>query len=439
MEAYRALGHEAWLAVGHKREEDSSTFAIPNDLHRNALVRGMDAFERVLGTRMRRVRGLGRLTALIRRLGEAPRTIAIEMGREDFGFPGTALLLGLPPRAPDIVHCHNLHGGYFDLRFLPRLSRQVPTVLNVHDGWLMSGHCAFSLECERWKSGCGACPDLSLFPSIKRDATAFNWQRKRSILARSRLYVATPSEWMMARVRESIISPAAVQTRTIPNGVDTRTFCPGNRTTARAEIGVDKRALVLLVAANGLRHNVWKDYKTLRSAIEILGTRSWPKPVMVIAVGDVAPTERAGSVELRFVPFQSDSALLARYYRAADVYLHAARVESFGNVLLEARASGIAIVATSVGGIPEQVRALNCEWAPDGLACHNIDHATGVLVRAADPLALAGAVRMLLEDPRMREGIAANGLRQVQAEFTATLQAERFLSWYREIVDAFPE
>jgi glycosyltransferase involved in cell wall biosynthesis len=403
-DAYRARGHESWLAVGHKRTDDPNVFAIPNDASRNAVVRAMEAIREHPP-----VRGAGRVASLAKTLAEPARAIGKELGREDFAFPGTARLLELPPSTPDIVHLHNLHGDYFDLRLLPELSRRVPTILNVRDGWLMSGHCAFGIDCERWRTGCGDCPDLTLFPAVKRDATAFNWQRKRAILAASRLYVTTPSQWMMDRVQESIIAPSAVATRVIPNGVDTHTFFPRER--------APRHERVLLVAANGLRTNVWKDYRTLRGALEILGARAWPWPVVVLAVGEDAPREQLGSIDLRFVPFVSDSDKLAGYYRDADIYLHAAKVESFGNVLLEARACGTAIVATAVGGIPEQVA--------DG---------TGVLVEPGNPIAFARAVEQLLEDDALRTSIAQNGLRHVQQRFTLDLQAERFLDWYREIL-----
>jgi glycosyltransferase involved in cell wall biosynthesis len=175
-----------------------------------------------------------------------------------------------------------------------------------------------------------------------------------------------------------------------------------------------------MVAANGLRFNVWKDYRTLRAALEILGRHSWSAPLLVLAVGETAPPETIGSVELRFVPFQSDSARLAEYYRAADVYLHAAHVESFGNVLLEARACGTPVVASAVGGIPEQIR----------------DGVTGMLVRPGDPSTFAAAVEQLLRDDVLRAALAAAGLQQVTTQFTLDVQAERFLQWYREILAA---
>jgi hypothetical protein len=56
-------------------------------------------------------------------------------------------------------------------------------MLTLHDAWLLSGHCAHSFDCQRWKTGCGECPDLDVYPASPRDATACNWRRKREILA----------------------------------------------------------------------------------------------------------------------------------------------------------------------------------------------------------------------------------------------------------------
>ncbi len=53
------------------------------------------------------------------RLATHPRAFVERAGgKEDFEFPATYSLLDLTPARPDIVHCHNLHGGYFDLRAL---------------------------------------------------------------------------------------------------------------------------------------------------------------------------------------------------------------------------------------------------------------------------------------------------------------------------------
>jgi glycosyltransferase involved in cell wall biosynthesis len=431
---FREMGHDSWLAVGSRRDTDPHVLEIPNDAHRNTWVRFWNKARHDHADRSGRVRGIGRATSFLKGLGEPMRWIDRQLGIEDFDFPGTSDLLGMTPRKPDIVHCHNLHGGYFDLRTLAQLSGQVPTLMNVRDAWLLSGHCAFSMDCDRWRRGCGECPDLTLFPAVKRDATAYNWKRKRSIFQQSRVYVSTPSQWLMDRVNDSMVAPAIIESRVIPNGVDTGIFSPGDKTAARKRLGIPADARVLMFAANGIRNNVWKDYETLRAAIRILGESNSVPNLILIAIGETAEPETFGSATIRFVPFQKEPAALAAYYRAADIYLHAARIESFGNVLLEARACGTPVVATSVGGIPEHVKGLDCEFACKDQRAYPASEANGLLTPPGDGRALANAADFLLSNPDTLAAIGANAVRDIHARFRVSLQAERFLSWYGEII-----
>ena len=88
-------------------------------------------------------------------LGRPVAALRTRLGHENFNFPETRYVLGRAPAPIDLMHCHNLHGGYFDLRRLRSLSRRLPVVVTLHDAWLLSGHCAHSFTCERWKCGCG--------------------------------------------------------------------------------------------------------------------------------------------------------------------------------------------------------------------------------------------------------------------------------------------
>ncbi|HQD27582.1 MAG TPA: glycosyltransferase, partial [Methanoculleus thermophilus] len=256
--SYRTQGHRSWLAVGAKKSQEQNVFSIPNRM--NKILRltpsGIQNLPHTIyiGKRVDLITNPSRMCAYLK-------------GREDFDHPETLNLLKLTPEPPDILHCHNLHGGYFDLRALPYLSHQVPTMLTLHDAWLLSGHCAHSFDCERWKTGCGNCPDLTIYPAIRRDATAYNWQRKAEIYEQSRLYVVTPCRWLMDKVDQSILKPGIVASRVIPNGVDQKVFHPADRTEARRELGLPPNAKILLFAANGIRRNIWKDYKTLQSAL----------------------------------------------------------------------------------------------------------------------------------------------------------------------------
>jgi glycosyltransferase involved in cell wall biosynthesis len=418
---YRERGHQSWLAVGRKRGADPDVLQIPNALPPKLWSRPWLALNAKLQPHARS-KLISRSQTLLRLIENPRREFEAQMGVESFDFPGTDQLLQLTPASPDIVHCHNLHGYYFDPRVLPRLSHQVPVVFTLHDAWLLSGHCAHSFDCERWKTGCGHCPDLTIYPAIGRDATAWNWRRKQRIFAASRLYISTPCEWLMRKVQASMLAPAMKQSRVIPYGVDLGVFRPAPRATARIQCGIPQDAEVLIFAANGIRRSVFKDYQTMRSSIARLGERRKDGRLLMIAVGEDAPSERIGSAELRFVPYQKDPAAVAAFYQASDIYLHAARADTFPNTILEALACGIPVVATAVGGIPEQVKSLG-----------QSDRATGILVAPSDSEAMADAIETLLNNSPLRLGLGVNAVEDARNRFCLERQVSAYLDWYHEL------
>jgi glycosyltransferase involved in cell wall biosynthesis len=414
--SYRARGHDSLLAVGQKLSTDPHVLRLPDQDERGRWGRFWGALEtRLDGPQKSGVTTWARRFATA--VSEPGRALDRYRGVEDFRFPATWRLLSLTEQPPNIVHCHNLHGGYFDLRALPWLSAQVPVVVTLHDAWLLSGHCAHSFDCERWRTGCGDCPDLTIDPAIRRDATAYNWRRKHEIYENSRLHVATPSEWLMRKVEQSMLMGGVVEARVIPNGVDLAVFHPSDQQPARAELGISNDALVVAFAATDIRRNMWKDFATVREAVGLTAERLTGSTVVFLAMGEDARPERFGSLEVRFLP-RSDPGSAARVYAAADVYAHAARADTFPNTVLEALACGIPVVATAVGGIPEQVD----------------DGQTGFLVRTGDAQALSHRLTHLLSDEHLRRRMGMLAVETAQRRFDLARQVDAYLRWYSELV-----
>lgn len=401
---------------------------VVRDLHDAYLAHGWDAELWVGHLRRggRGVRGLGgeatpgpeptptlrwQAARAIRHPGWVPARL---VGREYFGYPATERLVAAASNL-DMIQLHNMHGDYFDLRRLPELSRRTAVNITMHDAWLTTGHCAHSLGCSRWEIGCGSCPDLSIYPSARRDATDANFAAKREIFTKSSLFVTTPSQWLLGRLARSMLAPAIVDAQVIPNGVDTRVFTPGDRADARLRLGLAPDELVLLTVGNLLGTNPFKDFRTLRAAVEAVAANS--PAVSLLAVGAPAGEETIRSVRHRGTGVIDDDAALALHYRAADVYLHAARADTFPSAVLEAMASGVPVVATNVGGIPEQV----------------LDRVTGYLVQPADVTGMAQATRRLVEDPVMREAMGRAAISRVASAFALTHQNARHIDWMTKI------
>jgi glycosyltransferase involved in cell wall biosynthesis len=141
-------------------------------------------------------------------------------------------------------------------------------------------------------------------------------------------------------------------------------------------------------------------------------------------------------VTIRFVSFERDEAKGAAFYRAADVYVHSAREggENHSVSILEALACGVPVVATGVGGIPEQVKSLPLDMAP---SAHDFSdtEATGILVPPHDPKALADAIAFVLARHSLRHSMSSNAAMDARRRFNQDHQVEAYIEWYSEIID----
>jgi len=408
------------MAVSKKVSGDHDVLEIPSVESLSHWVHFWHGMQERLMDMSPNVRGVGfwRGSRLMAWLANPLKAWEKFWGIEDFRHPGFCHLLKQMPVKPDIIHGHNLHGGYFDLHVLPSLSHDIPVVLTLHDMWLLSGHCAHSFECERWKSGCGHCPDLTIYPEIERDASACNWWRKQKLYEGCRLYVATPSRWLMKKVQQSILMPGIVECRVIPNGVDLEVFNSRDRADAREQLGISASSRVLLFTANKIRNNPWKNYQMLRAVLEQVEMRYKEQDLLFIALGEEAPPENIGRSVMQFVPHQKDARHVALYYQAADVYVHAAKVDTFPLAVLEALACGTPVVATAVGGIPEQV----------------VEGETGFLVPSGDSLMMAARIIEILDNDALRRILGRNAETYARLRFDLKQQVNDYLAWYREIV-----
>jgi glycosyltransferase involved in cell wall biosynthesis len=108
---------------------------------------------------------------------------------------------------------------------------------------------------------------------------------------------------------------------------------------------------------------------------------------------------------------------VSRRLRQADVLLHASVAEGIPNVVLEAMACAVPVVATDVGGTSEAVR----------------DGVEGILVAPRDPAQLAESLLLLARDPALRARMGAAGRARIEERFTLDGQLQDFLSMYREV------
>lgn len=319
-------------------------------------------------------------------------------------------------READVVQLYVTHGGYFSHTALALLTRRKPVVWRLSDMWAMTGHCAYSFDCERWKTGCGSCPLLSDEPALRVDWTAFLWRVKRWVYERSRLTLVAPSRWIAGLVAQSPLLQR-FPVHLIPNGLDTDVFRPVPKAAAREVLGLDPSERVVLFSALDTAAPR-KGGEFLRKALEILHAQDM-QGCRLLVVGDGAESWRnVVRFPLTPMPVVRDDRMLAAIYSAADLFVLPTLAENLPNGILESMACGTPVVAFDVGGVGEAVRPME----------------TGYLAQYMNADDLARGIGRLLEDEGVRQRLGRRCREVAEQEYSMDLQARRFQELYERIL-----
>jgi len=246
----------------------------------------------------------------------------------------------------DVIHCHNLHGRFFNLETLQKMSLLKPVVWTLHDEWALTPHCAYTLEGTQMENGLYVCPSIDVQPRILWNNTKALSDWKNTIYKNAKLTIVTPSLWLFKRTQQSTLGTQ--QINHIPNGIDTNKFIQTNRAEAREKLHLPQDKKIVLFLATAGKANTWKGWKHVEKIISNYKNRN---DVLFLNVGNLSTETPEQNVEYRMQV--SDPAELALYYSAADTLLFTSIAENFPLVVLEAMSCGLPIVSFDVGGVAE--------------------------------------------------------------------------------------
>jgi glycosyltransferase involved in cell wall biosynthesis len=227
----------------------------------------------------------------------------------------------------------------------------------------------------------------------------------------------TNSEQVARSLRRRRVLPAG-KLRVIPNGVDVaRRATPPERLRTRNELGLGPSEFLWLAVGRLLPQ---KDYPTLLRAFQPLATT--PSRLAIVGRGPLLPDLQQRARELgvesrvMFLGVRSDvEALLS----AADGFVLSSAWEGMPNVVMEALAAGVPVVATQVGGVTELVE----------------EGESGLLVRPRDPEALSQRMRELMSlTSEQRQRMGLRGRDHIVASYSLQAMADRWLKLYQQLL-----
>ncbi len=324
---------------------------------------------------------------------------------ESFNIPGLECF-----KNADLVHLHNLHGAYFSPFVLPYLTSLKPTIWTLHDEQAFTGHCAYSFDCDKWKTGCGNCPDLNFYPKIKKDTTDLLLQTKKKIYDFSDFTVVCPSFWLANRAKQSILKDKDI--RVIYNGVDEKIFTPTAKPYARKILNLPLDKKILLFNASGSIKNPQKGGKYILEAYKRLKNNN---DYLFINLGADKSRKKINWLD---IPYINDDNKLALYYSASDLFIYPTRAEVFGLVIAEAMACKTPVVAFRNSAVPEL-----------------IDHMeTGYLAENKNMDDFIQGIKIFLANGDLRKNAAAGSREKIEKNFTLDKMVNEYLNLYEEMM-----
>lgn len=262
--------------------------------------------------------------------------------------PSKELIMRIEELQPDVVQIHNIHGYYVNYKMLFNYlaEKGIPTVMTMHDFWLMTGHCAYiDKSCDKWLRGCGNCPRLSEYPASLFDHTRKNWALKRELFEafdKGKLVIVPVSYWLEGYAKQSLLGGCRIQT--IQNGVNTKVFKPfeGKHSDLYKSIDWSKQTIITVA-------DRWTNANGFNDIMEL--SRLLPDDMQIVMVGLNEQQLQGLQQKIVGISHIDNVNQLIELYTAADVLFNASKEVTFGLVTAEAMACGTpAIVFRNTAG-----------------------------------------------------------------------------------------
>lgn len=253
---------------------------------------------------------------------------------------------------PDVVHLHCINGYMVNIYKLLGFLKynNIPTVLTLHAEFMHTAGCGNALDCDKWKTGCGSCPQKGAGrPSSNIfDRSAEEWQlMKKAFEGFDNVVITSVSKWLYDRAKKSPFFTDK-NMKVVLNGIDTENvFRPTDSTELREKYNITNEKVILHVTASFTNPIKGGEY------VIKLAERLKNNNIKIIIVGfnggkNILPSN--------IIPVQNTKKQteLAAFYSMADITLLTSVNETFSMICAESLACGTPVVGFEAGA-PETI------------------------------------------------------------------------------------
>jgi len=266
-------------------------------------------------------------------------------------FATKKLLKTIELLSPDIIHLHNLHGYYVNIKLLfEYLSfAKIPVVWTMHDCWAFTGHCDHfeDIDCHKWKKSCSNCPQKTQYPaSYIYDNSKMNYINKKYLFnSLESLTIVPVSNWLESKLKESFFHNYS--SNVIHNGIDLDVFKISDERVFRNKFNLENKIILLGVASKWSRKKGFFEFLKLSKLLD--------DNFLIVLVGTSSKVQKNLPSNILGLPRIHDQINLADIYSSSDLFINLSFEDSYPTTNLEAISCGLPVITYMTGGSPESV------------------------------------------------------------------------------------
>ena len=322
------------------------------------------------------------------------------------GFAGIDITRHPLYESADIIHLHWIN-GLVTMHSLRKVKK--PLIWTMRDMWPMTGGCHYSMDCDRYKTGCGTCPQLG--STSGWDLSRSVVQYKKKMLLKSMRLVGI-SHWLSECAEESDVF-RGYDISTISNNINTIEFFPVEKGHARQMLGLSSEKKIVLIGSTRLRE-FYKGFSLFSESLHYLDLSD----IHLVVFGQAAEQDMEElHVDYTILGKLTDTIALRLAYSAADVFVAPSRADAFGKTLAEAMSCGTPVVCFDATG-------------PKDIVSHK---ETGYKASPFDSEDLAKGIKWVLSRTAAEYKKIRNAARtRAVARFDASVVASQYRDLYHE-------
>jgi glycosyltransferase involved in cell wall biosynthesis len=306
----------------------------------------------------------------------------------------------------DIIHLHNLHGGYFDIKSLEKIALEKKVIWTVHDMWPITGGEAYTfVENGKITYKAGFEDTLKHYPLNNPliDRRAYFLKTKKRIYNKvsKNLHFITVSKWLQESFFESPVFSKGLDVEVIYNGIDTSKF-----------VNFKNRDWHIPRVLFFNSHSPFKGSKVFQDCL-----RNLHIPIELTVVGSHFSIPISDFIKVSYLNKIVDEKELVHLFNNVDILVFPSTAEAFGLLPAEAMLCGVFVLTSDAGGLKELV----------------FDKKTGYTFKVGDSADLVEKLSSFLNDLEYARSIGERSREFVINNFDLQKMISSYQSLYEKV------